>query len=327
MDETRNWSVVSDVLHDACAVRRAVRSFLEASADPARSDLDAAELIVGELVANVVVHGGPPFGVCVDWNDDVPMLYVSDRGTRAQAADLSRARPTSRARPRPALGARARERRAGRHRTAQRRTHGYARRGRVARVPESGCRAERVGRAAASPYAPPVSGVPSWRRSSCGPAQPISWPARPISSPPAQPCAQATSSPPSSLRRTSWRRAWRSDGLLEAASGDELEDAFGGNVDRLAGLRVPGDARGPVPNLELTEGRQLHLVAGSEHLGDPVEHRFDQLGDLPSRKFEIVGKLSRQLVFGHGFLSCGSARHEPHRPPIYAEKSIFPAVS
>jgi len=37
-------------------------------------------LIVGELVANVVRHGAPPFGVCVDWNDEVPMLYISDRG-------------------------------------------------------------------------------------------------------------------------------------------------------------------------------------------------------------------------------------------------------
>jgi anti-sigma regulatory factor (Ser/Thr protein kinase) len=80
MDATRNWSVVSDALRDLYSVRLAVRRFLEASADPARSDLDAAELIVGELIANVVRHGGPPFGVCVDWNDDVPMLYVSDRG-------------------------------------------------------------------------------------------------------------------------------------------------------------------------------------------------------------------------------------------------------
>jgi anti-sigma regulatory factor (Ser/Thr protein kinase) len=80
VDTTRNWSVVSDALHDACTVRLAVRRFLEASADLGCSDLDAAELIVGELIANVVRHGAPPFGVCVDWNDDIPMLYVSDRG-------------------------------------------------------------------------------------------------------------------------------------------------------------------------------------------------------------------------------------------------------
>jgi anti-sigma regulatory factor (Ser/Thr protein kinase) len=80
MDPARSWSFVSDTMADACTVRLAVRRFLEESADLATSDLDAAELIVGELVANVVRHGAPPFGVCVDWNDEVPMLYISDRG-------------------------------------------------------------------------------------------------------------------------------------------------------------------------------------------------------------------------------------------------------
>ena len=80
MDPMRSWSFVSDAMADACTVRLAVRRFLEASADLASSDLDAAELIVGELIANVVRHGAPPFGVCVDWNDEIPMLYISDRG-------------------------------------------------------------------------------------------------------------------------------------------------------------------------------------------------------------------------------------------------------
>ncbi len=80
MDQARSWSFVSDTMADACTVRLAVRRFLEASADHATSDLDAAELIVGELVANVVRHGAPPFGVCVDWSGEVPMLYISDRG-------------------------------------------------------------------------------------------------------------------------------------------------------------------------------------------------------------------------------------------------------
>jgi anti-sigma regulatory factor (Ser/Thr protein kinase) len=80
VDPTRSWSFASDSVADACTVRIAIRRFLEASADPATSDLDAAELIVGELIANVVRHGGAPFGVCVDWSEDIPMLYVSDRG-------------------------------------------------------------------------------------------------------------------------------------------------------------------------------------------------------------------------------------------------------
>lgn len=72
--------MVSHTMSDACMVRLAVRRFLEQSADPQSSDLDAAELIVGELIANVVRHGAPPFGVCVDWNEEIPVLYVSDRG-------------------------------------------------------------------------------------------------------------------------------------------------------------------------------------------------------------------------------------------------------
>jgi len=80
MDSTRSWSFVADALADARPVRLAVRRFLETAADTETSDLDGAELIVGELIANVVRHGSPPFGVCVDWHSDVPTLYVSDRG-------------------------------------------------------------------------------------------------------------------------------------------------------------------------------------------------------------------------------------------------------
>ena len=49
-------------------------------ADEETSDLDAAELVVGELIANAVRHGAPPFGICIDWHDDPPMLCVVDRG-------------------------------------------------------------------------------------------------------------------------------------------------------------------------------------------------------------------------------------------------------
>jgi len=80
MNSSRSWSFVSDRLDDARPVRRAIRRFLERSADSDLSDLDAAEVIVGELLANVVRHGAPPFGVCVDWNAERPTLYVSDRG-------------------------------------------------------------------------------------------------------------------------------------------------------------------------------------------------------------------------------------------------------
>lgn len=60
--------------------RSGVRAFLEEQADAACSDLDAAELVAGELIANAVRHGAPPFGVCIDWHDDPPVLCVVDRG-------------------------------------------------------------------------------------------------------------------------------------------------------------------------------------------------------------------------------------------------------
>jgi len=80
VDDSRYWSYVGDCADDTSRVRRAVRSFLERQADPEVSDLDGAELVVGELVANAVRHGAPPYGVCIDWHDDPPILCVVDRG-------------------------------------------------------------------------------------------------------------------------------------------------------------------------------------------------------------------------------------------------------
>jgi anti-sigma regulatory factor (Ser/Thr protein kinase) len=80
VDDSRYWSYVGDRADDAYRVRRDVRVFLEMQADAGRSDLDGAELVVGELVANAVRHGAPPFGVCIDWHDDPPILCVVDRG-------------------------------------------------------------------------------------------------------------------------------------------------------------------------------------------------------------------------------------------------------
>jgi len=80
VDDSRYWSYVGDHAGDVVRVRHDVRRFLEAQADRERSDLDAAELVVGELIANAVRHGAPPFGVCIDWHDDPPVLCVVDRG-------------------------------------------------------------------------------------------------------------------------------------------------------------------------------------------------------------------------------------------------------
>jgi len=80
MDDARYWSYVGNRVEEAAVVRGAVRRFLELQADRDRSDLDAAEQIVGELMANAVRHGAPPFGVCIDWDDDPPTLCIVDRG-------------------------------------------------------------------------------------------------------------------------------------------------------------------------------------------------------------------------------------------------------
>jgi len=80
VNNSQYWSYVGDCVAETSRVRPDVRRFLETQADTDHSDLDAAELVVGELVANAVRHGAPPFGVCIDWHDDPPMLCVVDRG-------------------------------------------------------------------------------------------------------------------------------------------------------------------------------------------------------------------------------------------------------
>jgi len=80
VDDSRYWSYVGARAEETSRVRRDVRAFLETEADAKRSDLDAAELVVGELIANAVIHGAPPFGICIDWHDDPPILCVVDRG-------------------------------------------------------------------------------------------------------------------------------------------------------------------------------------------------------------------------------------------------------
>jgi anti-sigma regulatory factor (Ser/Thr protein kinase) len=80
VNDSRYWSYVGGCVEETSRVRPDVRRFLEKQADAGKSDLDAAELVVGELVANAVRHGAPPFGVCIDWHDDPPMLCVVDRG-------------------------------------------------------------------------------------------------------------------------------------------------------------------------------------------------------------------------------------------------------
>jgi anti-sigma regulatory factor (Ser/Thr protein kinase) len=74
-----NWSCVETDARDALGARRSVRDFLRAQAD-ASSDLDASELIVGELVSNEIRHAPGPIGLSVTWTEHGATLIVVDRG-------------------------------------------------------------------------------------------------------------------------------------------------------------------------------------------------------------------------------------------------------
>jgi len=73
------WSCVRSDARDASTARREVREFLAHHAD-GDSDLDAAELIVGELIANVVRHAPGPIGIYCSWRDEHATLVIADRG-------------------------------------------------------------------------------------------------------------------------------------------------------------------------------------------------------------------------------------------------------
>jgi anti-sigma regulatory factor (Ser/Thr protein kinase) len=76
---TTDWSLVTADANDATRARLAIRRFLALQADVS-SDLDAAELIVGELVANVIRYAPGPIGIHVTWEGAEAILVVADRG-------------------------------------------------------------------------------------------------------------------------------------------------------------------------------------------------------------------------------------------------------
>lgn len=60
-------------------MRRALLAYLRSRAAEG-SDLDAAALIFGELVGNVVRHAPGPISVDLAWDGDTAVLRVVDRG-------------------------------------------------------------------------------------------------------------------------------------------------------------------------------------------------------------------------------------------------------
>lgn len=73
------WRFHADHARAANDARRSFIGHLRTEASP-RSEFDAAEVIFGELVANVVRHAPGPIDIALEWVDGFAILHVTDRG-------------------------------------------------------------------------------------------------------------------------------------------------------------------------------------------------------------------------------------------------------
>ncbi|MFI7587610.1 ATP-binding protein [Spongisporangium articulatum] len=73
------WSLGPGDAGSARTIRHLITQALRDAAVPG-SDLDSAELVVGELLSNVVVHTSGPARVCLSWDGRYPQLEVVDHG-------------------------------------------------------------------------------------------------------------------------------------------------------------------------------------------------------------------------------------------------------
>jgi PAS domain S-box-containing protein len=76
---TKRWTFDTS---DAETAHQARHAFVEALRDGGMSDDETgtAELIFGELLGNVVRYAPGPIDITFDWNDEMPVLHVLDRG-------------------------------------------------------------------------------------------------------------------------------------------------------------------------------------------------------------------------------------------------------
>jgi anti-sigma regulatory factor (Ser/Thr protein kinase) len=77
--ERAHWAFDAENAQAAHEARSQFRAHLESNAGP-EADFDAAELVFGELVGNVVRHAPGPIDVQVQWTQTHPVLHVTDRG-------------------------------------------------------------------------------------------------------------------------------------------------------------------------------------------------------------------------------------------------------
>jgi anti-sigma regulatory factor (Ser/Thr protein kinase) len=73
------WSFESADAGRAYSARDGLLAYLESHADGG-SDIEAAALIFGELVGNVVRHAPGPIAIDLSWERGVAVLRVTDRG-------------------------------------------------------------------------------------------------------------------------------------------------------------------------------------------------------------------------------------------------------
>lgn len=74
-----DWYVETENPGALPALRHAVARHLRRHATP-DSDLDAAELVVSEIITNAIEHSGGPVWISLDWGGEQPELTVRDLG-------------------------------------------------------------------------------------------------------------------------------------------------------------------------------------------------------------------------------------------------------
>jgi serine phosphatase RsbU (regulator of sigma subunit)/anti-sigma regulatory factor (Ser/Thr protein kinase) len=82
----RRWAFDSHDWHAARVARHEFVAHIEAAAAPG-SDIKAAELIFGELAANVAQHAAGPAEIALDWRSHRAVLHMIDRGKGYTCAD------------------------------------------------------------------------------------------------------------------------------------------------------------------------------------------------------------------------------------------------
>ena len=84
--QCKRWAFDSRDRQAARAARREFVDYIEATAAPG-SDVKAAELIFGELAANVAQHASGPVEIAVDWRTPRAVLHMIDHGDGCAAPD------------------------------------------------------------------------------------------------------------------------------------------------------------------------------------------------------------------------------------------------